>query len=302
MEPFPPPTVLSDPPHDQWLSWSRSDTFLEIRVRRSLVFGVLISLILNGALVYFFLMYMKERIEAGGAAAPIAPRSLAVRLGPEKATAPPRSEPTPETPPKPVEEHLPPQPRERQRTVMTVRGHSTQSVPVTPPTPPAAPPAPAQPPTDMMAMVNASRERRHQEDENAARENAAAEAAEAEPSADQIAQANIKRNLESVARQNRGESGIFQIRSLGIRTATFSFKGWTTDESRSTLQIIDVDAGPGGDVKRAVVRRMIELIRTHYTGDFNFDSHRLGRIVVQSARIQDNDKLEAFLLLEFFGS
>ena len=51
-----------------------------------------------------------------------------------------------------------------------------------------------------------------------------------------------------------------------------------------------------------MVRRMIELIRTHYTGDFNWESHRLGRVVVLSARPDDQRGLEDFLMQEFFGT
>ena len=49
-------------------------------------------------------------------------------------------------------------------------------------------------------------------------------------------------------------------------------------------------------------QRMIELIRTHYSGDFRWESHRLGRVVVLSARPEDNEGLEDFLVREFFGT
>jgi hypothetical protein len=61
-----------------------------------------------------------------------------------------------------------------------------------------------------------------------------------------------------------------------------------------------VDAGLHGDVELAIVRKMIELIRTHYNGDFNWDSRRLGRVVVLSARLEDTAGLEAFMMKEFF--
>ena len=66
--------------------------------------------------------------------------------------------------------------------------------------------------------------------------------------------------------------------------------------------MIEVDAGLGGDIELAMVRRMIELIRTHYTGDFRWESHRLGRVVVLSARPADQPGLEEFLVKEFFDS
>jgi hypothetical protein len=46
---------------------------------------------------------------------------------------------------------------------------------------------------------------------------------------------------------------------------------------------------------------MIELIRGHYNGDFRWESHHLGRVVVLSARPQDQAGLEEFLVREFFG-
>jgi hypothetical protein len=54
-------------------------------------------------------------------------------------------------------------------------------------------------------------------------------------------------------------------------------------------------------ISNVLVRKMIELIRSHYQGDFNWESHRLGRVIVLSARIEDNAELEAFLIREFFG-
>jgi hypothetical protein len=66
--------------------------------------------------------------------------------------------------------------------------------------------------------------------------------------------------------------------------------------------VIEVDAGLGGDIELAIVRRMIELIRTHYTGDFRWDSHRIGRVVVLSARPEDQAELERFLQNEFFDT
>jgi hypothetical protein len=66
--------------------------------------------------------------------------------------------------------------------------------------------------------------------------------------------------------------------------------------------VIEVDAGAGGDIERAMVRSMIALIRQHYTADFNWRSPRQGRVVVLSARPEDNEQLEAYLLREFFGT
>ena len=51
-----------------------------------------------------------------------------------------------------------------------------------------------------------------------------------------------------------------------------------------------------------MVDRMIDLIRQHYTGDFNWRSQRQGRVVVLSARREDHAQLEEYLMREFFGT
>jgi hypothetical protein len=51
-----------------------------------------------------------------------------------------------------------------------------------------------------------------------------------------------------------------------------------------------------------MVKRMIGLIREHYQGDFNWDSHRLARVVILSAKPEDNAGLEDFMMMEFFGA
>lgn len=165
--------------------------------------------------------------------------------------------------------------------------------------PPAdAPPEPdSAPPADLMAYVNAARERRRAAEVSAGLENAQATANERGPSADETRMANVMRNL-----QPQGTNGVFQIISMSVRTAKFSFRGWTRDFNNGRREVIEVDAGPGGDVERATVRSMIALIRRYYKGDFNWESQRLGRVIVQSARTEDNAELEDFLMREFFGT
>ena len=110
-----------------------------------------------------------------------------------------------------------------------------------------------------------------------------------------VQSAQRRRNL-----QNPGTSGIFQILRIGPRTAEFSFRAWTTGQSNPRLQTIQVEAVPDGNVELAMVRRMIQLIREHYKEDFNWESHRLHRVVVLSAREKDSAGLEDFLMREFF--
>ena len=199
----------------------------------------------------------------------------------------PQPEPVPEARPAPVRPPVaprPPVPREPTRTAKAP-----------PPLPVPAPEPRATPQFDMMAAVNARRERRL-----AAEAAEAGPSAEREPTAAESAAAAINRNLRTAPTE--GVGGVFTILRKGTRTAEFAFNGWRPDSYRQWREVIEVDAGPGGDVERAIVRRMIELIRTHYTGDFRWESHNLGRVVILSARPQDNDGLEEFLIREFFGT
>lgn len=180
-------------------------------------------------------------------------------------------------------------PRIKPRTEIAAAKPVTQADPV--PVPNSAPPA------DLMAYVNAVRERRRAAEMSAEREYAQAKANERVPSADEIRMANIMRNL-----QPQGTNGVFQIVSMGVRSAKYSFRGWTKDFGNSRRELIEVDAGPNGDVERAIVRSMIGLIRKYYKGDFNWESQRLNRMVIMSARMEDNAGLEDFLIREFFGA
>lgn len=152
-------------------------------------------------------------------------------------------------------------------------------------------------PADLMAYINAARERHRTAEMSAEREYAEARAKERGPSADEIRMAKIMRNL-----QPQGTNGVFQIISVGDRTAKYSFRGWTKDASSARREVIEVDAGPNGDVEREIVRSMIALIRRYYKDYFNWESQRLDRVVVLSARMEDNEGLEDFLMREFFAA
>jgi hypothetical protein len=154
----------------------------------------------------------------------------------------------------------------------------------------------------MLAMIRARQAQRRAADAAAARESSAPESANASPAPEASARESINRNLQSLMGGGEGVGGVFQILRKGPRTGEFAFNGWRPEARRQWREVIEVDAGAGGDIERAMVRRMIELIRTHYNGDFNWNSHRQGRVVVLSARPEDNDALENYLMLEFFGT
>jgi outer membrane biosynthesis protein TonB len=216
--------------------------------------------------------------------APVPPVAQAV---PEKAVKP-----------KPPQARIKPVPRPTSRP-------SAKPTPI-PATPEAetAPPAPVEqartpPAADMSEMIAAARRRR--EAAQQADNGSSASPPPAEPGKNDVALANINRDLQRASRKPSLTSGVFQIMSKGVRTAQVQFRGWAPGSDTAWRQTLDVDAGLSGDVDRAIVRRIIALIRTHYTGDFNWESERLGRVIPLSARQKDNDELEAFLMREFFG-
>jgi hypothetical protein len=265
--------------------------YWEFKIRRSTLLGIVASLLFHGLLLLVVIRHPVPLVPTGG----LPP--LEVRLNDWVPPQPAR---------KPVPKVAPAQPRphkaQPQRTHPATLARRIiavdKAVPHAPPLPIALTPLPEPhavptpptpetsdaPPTDMASYIQAQRAKR-----------AEAEHGVSGPTPDQVSMANIQRNLKI-----DGTNGVFQILSMGVRQATFSFRGWTNDYSNAKRQVIEVDAGVGGDVERAVVQRMITLIRGYYKGDFNWQSQRLNKVVVLSARPDDNSGLEAFLMKEFF--
>ncbi len=152
-------------------------------------------------------------------------------------------------------------------------------------------------PTDMMSMLNNARERRRAAgtpDRND-REN------EEQPDDNAIARANVQHSMRQAQARGRNDGGgVFQVTFKGVRTAEMIFRGWDERRRNTTRQLLEIDAGLNGDIDTAIVRKMIELIRQRQSGDFSWESRRLGRVVILSARVQDNAELEEFLKKDFF--
>jgi len=98
----------------------------------------------------------------------------------------------------------------------------------------------------------------------------------------------------------RHSGGVFQIKRLNYSNAEFLFFGWNKEIRRNTSQLIEVRKGEHDDIESAVIRRMIAIIREYEADDFRWESKRLGRAVMLSARLSDNGGLEDFLMREFF--
>ena len=115
----------------------------------------------------------------------------------------------------------------------------------------------------------------------------------------------IAQNLASVNALGSGSKmqdtgGIFTILHIGDADAEFKFNGWNTKIHRPLAQTIEVRRGTNANIRIAIVRKIIAIIREYEPGDFMWDSKRLHREITLSARAADNDTLENFLMMEFF--
>jgi hypothetical protein len=114
--------------------------------------------------------------------------------------------------------------------------------------------------------------------------------------------ANLPRPATGAATKdvNRG-GGIFEIKRMTYDDAAFMFFGWNPDMGRETPQLITVRIGNNENMRIAVVRRMIAIIRDYTQTDFVWRSARGDAGVTLSARPSDNAALEAYLMREFFN-
>jgi hypothetical protein len=182
------------------------------------------------------------------------------------------------------------------------------SIALPPPAPPivaapAPPPAPTSPPLegDLSSYIAARRRARGEPESSSRGSTASAPSAE-----DDIARRDriVASNLASINSQTFGEprnsGGIFSITRMGYTDAEFTFFGWNKDIRRRASQRVEVQQGANSDIRIAVIRKMIAIIREYEQGDFLWESRRLGRNISLSARPDDNAGLEDFMMREFF--
>lgn len=278
--------------------------------------AVVLSLLLHGAALWGWHVKPPEldKTQAGDTqqrlrlrlAPPTSQRSAPP---PPRASATPRERPAPKATPQSKSAPSRPVPRTPQPPVIALATPAPSvmpapSPPPSPASPPSAPlqtaPAATRPPApqgDFLATLEARRrsragqdaEARQAEDENARRNRIIAE--------------NLAQPQSQVFGYDPSKSGgVFQIERMTFDSAEFLFFGWNQDIKRRTAQRIDVRKGNNPDMRTAIVRRMITIIREHEQGDFVWHSNRLGRDITLSARPADNAGLEDVMMREFFGS
>jgi hypothetical protein len=100
-------------------------------------------------------------------------------------------------------------------------------------------------------------------------------------------------NLGSQRKQTFGYDptqggGVFSDRAHGpTKAPSSSSMAGTGKIRRNTKQLIEVRRGSNNDIRIAVVRRMIAIIREYEQEDFLWESQRLGRSITMSARLRD---------------
>lgn len=307
--------VVSQPesPDIPWQTPANREQYIEFRISRRTLYALVFSLILHLVLFFGFVMPTldqgEESDQAGGQ------KELVVSLArPEQKPQPEMAPPPASPPPPPAVAKPTPTPKPaRQPSKQAPKVITGKDKPVPQPVEkpePAPQPAPAptpprpQPPdpsqyADMASYMQAMREYRSATDNNYAammeNQRAQRESGSRSLSDEEKRDEAIKKNLSS------GASGVFRIMSMSNYTSTFEFRGWINDFSTAKREVFQIEAKAGEDIQRATVRKMIELIRRHYSGDFNWESRQLGRVVVLSARMEDSAGLEDFLIKEFFG-
>lgn len=153
------------------------------------------------------------------------------------------------------------------------------------------------PEVDMQAYIDARRKARGAKDPSDQKSTEESEDARAT----RVAMANIAAANGRTHGDDKNETGgVFSLSNKTFHSADLKFRGWNPNFKRRWLQQVTVEQGAEVDVETAIIKKMVELIRKEKTGDFEWDSHRLQRVVTMSARPADTAALEAFLFKEMF--
>lgn len=282
--------------------------------------AIVLSLLVHVTALWLLLPHLRLMSQAPGVN-DLAP--LAVEIAPRReassiAMASPRPREsalaTPVSPPpalaaKPVPHAQPrPRPAPRVRPLPPMIARAVPQAPMLPPPPLAPTPAPATPETkpvpmptapasDLASYIEAKRMARGEAPSPPGNHGASDDIARR----DRIVAENLGLGRQPAFGANtRNAGGLFEIREVESDAAEFYFFGFDKDIQRKARQLIEVRRGKNPDIRIAIVRKMIEIIRDNVSGDFLWTSQRLGRNVRLSARPEDNAGLEDFIMHDVF--
>lgn len=309
---------MSDKQTEVWYFKRQPKGAITLTLDKRMLLTILLSLLLHLAILWLF----APRLFSVGTPQPEAPKTLNITLAPpqqeEVAGEEAAVEDIPETPPTAAPQPTPPIAPVKQKPKPKAK-KMTKQVPIKkaaksaikvpekqikkeqwvekPPPQPKRQPAPAPLPGEDMQAYMQRRKIAKLQKQGLSKRDAEEYLQNNNPKSGGTSRdATIRKNLNL-----DGTNGIFQIRYLGLHQAEFSFKGWKNNVNTARLEVIQVQAENHQNIKLAVIRKMIEIIRREYNGDFNWDSQRTRQIIKLSARREDSASLEAFMMDEFFG-
>ena len=269
-------------------------TVLQYGERRTSRTGLAVTILLHLLLVALYFWQpekpeKKARPPEGGEVVYVAPLSKPAQPPPQKSSTPKPTKPSKDTPrPRPTTPRV-------ERLPDTITLPNEKPVEVAKVEPPPEPKREEIPPDmDMTEYIAKRRAARGATDPSISTEES--EAARGTR--------NALANIASINKRGQDDAnesgGIFSISNKTFHSMDLKFRGWNPNFKRRWLTAVTVEQGNEPDVETAVVKKMIELIRREKTGDFEWDSHRLGKVITMSARPKDTAELQAFLMKEMF--
>lgn len=277
--------------------------------------ALVLSLLLHVAALWFFAIH-RPMLMPG-----MEPNDITVPMSVELATAPPSRQPAapaaipspppsvamlpPPSPPRP--KRSPPRPRVPPILAAIPGVPSTERLPMLPGpvAPPAIEPRQVTPPPaeemagDLSSYIASQRQARGE----APPPPSANPADDREARRDRAIAANLaSSNSPTYYGEPKNSGGVFRITFIGYDYAEFTFFGWNKEIRRRASQKIDVARGDNANIRIAIVRKMISIIREYEQEDFAWKSERLGRTITLSARPKDTATLEDFMMRDFFDT
>jgi hypothetical protein len=289
--------------------------------------AVMLSLVIHIAALWIALTHLRllnDALEAGRTT------TLAVDIAPAVKEAPKLAEATPSTtlrpsppatptpapssvrprrrtapkslPTKPLEPMVPAPPIEPLRPEPLARSLPAAPPPIPPVPVERAAPMPTAPAQDLASYIAARRQERGESMQPDAASSAADAAKRDLERRDRIVAANLGLDRRpTFGREHADVGGIFQIVEVGYDDARFYFFGFDKDIHRDAKQLIEVRKGANSDIRVAIVRKMIAMIRENVSGDFFWISQNTKRVRL-SARPEDDAALEEFIMRDVFPS
>ena len=264
---------------------------------------LILSLLVHFAMLWYFLPQIPHPTVSG----PDAGKAGSMLVARLKPMPPPAAAPPPAPPPLPVAAPAirraatppPSRPLATREPPRAFRPAPLLTTPVPQPAAPKLPPPPVE--TDLASYIAARRIARG--DAPARPETAPKSAADLENERrDRVIAGNLAsgKQTPTFGFDPRTGGGVFELKRMDDSEADFWFTGWDKDIGRRAKQLINVRRGTNSDIRLAIVRRIISIIRDEVKEDFSWKSERSNRVYELSARLGDNDQLESFLLHEFF--